>query len=158
MPATITSKNPNAVKDLAARYAKLEGLEVAQGWIEGDVDPADVAIAAFNIFGTPNAKYPIPPRDALTPAATETAQSAAKYTAAAARAVNRGQDPRGDLEAFAKVAEIALERSVEAFGSPSNADSTIAAKGFDDPLIGKGSDGGRILDGAGAKVRPRSED
>jgi hypothetical protein len=142
---TLRSKNPGAAKALMRNFASLTGAEVAMGWLE------DATIPAINYFGAPAANIPI--RDAVAPAVEAIAPAVLEIGIAAGQTANNGRDPLPLLDGLAIVAAEELKEQVRAFDDPPNAPSTVAKKGFDDPLIGVG--GGRILDGATAVARPR---
>ena len=147
----LTVKYPGANRDILAQFAQLEVEELAMGWFADGGDAA--TIATYNHFGSPAAN--IPPRDAVTPA-TQAASNAVQDAAVdAGRSAARGRDPRGDLDGAVITLQDELKRAVREFSNPPNARSTIRGKGFDDPLIGAGSDGGRILRWAGARRRRR---
>ena len=151
MKSTLTRKNPGATARINAQFLALARLEVAQGWTDQQ-DPDDVTIAAINYFGSEDGAHP-PPRDALAPAVETTKDAAIRAGIAAGRSANRGALDKSGLETLAKDAGENLKSEIRAFDSPGNARSTIAAKGFNNPLIGVG--GGRILDSAGAILRDR---
>lgn len=157
MSLTTTKKVKDPVSELMRRFEIVEGQTVAWGWLEDGPDPTAPTIAAFNTFGTPNAKYPIPPRDTLTPTVQAVASAVSEVTAAAGRAAAAGRSSTGLLEGLALVIEFEHRAQIQAFADPMNARATIAGKGFNDPLVGRG-DGGRILNGARAEVRPAAAD
>ena len=66
-----------------------------------------------------------------------------------------GGDVEEPLELLAGDLEFALKRSVEDFSDPENAPSTVDDKGFNDPLVGAGADGGRLVREAAAAVTKR---
>ncbi len=115
-------------------------------------DPEAVTIAAINMLGAPRAN--IPARDVLTPTINDSIQSVRVTNAAAVRAANRGDDPLPLLEVMADRLEARLKDNINN-AQPGNAPSTIATKGFDQPLIGAGSDRGRIYAQAAARVLKR---
>ena len=94
---TVTRKNPGALGKILARYAKIEGKEVAEGWTD-EQDPESVTIAAINYFGTDT----IPARDALGPGSQKTAESASDVTVKAARSANRDKDGARELTELEK--------------------------------------------------------
>jgi len=153
MKSTLTRKNPGAAARISAQFLALARLEVAQGWTDQQ-DPDDVTIAAINYFGSGDGAHP-PPRDTLSPAGEKTKDAATRAGVAAGRSANRGSLDRSALETLANDAGENLKSEIRAFDSPGNARSTVAAKGFDNPLIGVG--GGRILDSAGGVVRARED-
>ena len=151
MASTVKRKNPNALAATRRNLAELGQYRVQVGWSEAmGADPETVTIAAYNVLGTAT----IPARDVLTPVVVDSLASVRNTNAAAVCAANRGADPLPLLEAMAGRLEARLKQSIDD-ASPNNADSTIADKGFDDPLIGAGSDRGRIYDQAAARVLKR---
>jgi hypothetical protein len=112
-----------------------------------------VQIAAINTFGAPAAN--IPPRDALTPMIQAEKAAIRSALGHAAKAALHGRDPASYLEGLAALLEQRAKSAIEGFADPRNADSTIKGKGFDDPLIGKGPDGGRLLAQVAALVSKR---
>ena len=154
MPSKVTRRNPNALMATRRKALELGALRVRVGWaVNMGAKPETVSIAAINMRGAPAAN--IPPRDALTPVLAENAARIRAANLAAMRAANRGKDVEVSLELLAADLEFALKRSVEDFSDPPNADSTVAAKGFNDPLVGEGSDGGRLVAEAAAQVSKR---
>ena len=153
MSIVTKKKHADPVSELMRRFEIVAGQTVAWGWLDGGPDPTAPTIAAFNTFGTPNAKYPIPPRDTLTPTVQAVASAVSEITVAVGRAAGAGKSSAGLLEGLALVIETEHQQQIRAFSDPPNAPATIAAKRFNDPLIGKGA-GGRILAGARAEVRP----
>lgn len=132
-----------------ARFEALAGVEVAFGWID---DGEAATIAAYNYFGNPAGN--LPARDTMTPTVLRVESEVKEITKKAGETAIKGGDAAAEVAALAPVLERELQQSIRDFSDPPNAPSTIAQKGFNDPLIGKG-DGGRILRHAGAKVRPR---
>lgn len=157
MTSTVQRRNPNILTATRRNVSELGKYRVQVGWsVAMGADPETVAIVTFNTLGANLANGgTIPARDALTPAIAASLDTIRAANIAAARAANRGDDPLPELEAAAADLELALKRSIEDFSTPANADSTADAKGFNDPLIGEGADGGRIYDQAAAKVLTR---
>ena len=154
--STVTRRNPNALTATRRNIAELGKYRVQVGWSEAmGADPETVTIAAYNVLGADLANGGrIPARDVLTPVVTDSLQSVRVTNAAAVRAANRGDDPLPLLERMAERLETRLKQSIDD-AQPGNADSTIAQKKFDDPLIGAGSDRGRIYAQAAARVLER---
>jgi hypothetical protein len=141
---------------MATRRNALEfgRFRVKVGWsVELGASEETVTIAAINTLGAPAAG--IPARDALTPVLAANADAIREANLAAARAANRDEDVEYPLELLAGKLEADLKQSVENFSTPGNAPSTIATKGFDDPLVGPESDGGRLVAEAAAAVTKR---
>lgn len=133
---------------------ELASYRVKVGWsVELGADPETVRIAAINTLGAPAAN--IPARDALSPVLVAMRDRIRNANKAALQAANRAGDPYVPLERLAADLEAALKQSVEDFTNPPNAPSTIATKGFDDPLVGAGGDGGRLVAQAAAAVTKR---
>jgi len=152
MASKTTRKNPNALMATRRNVAQLKSYRVQVGWSKAlGADPETVAIAAFNTIGTDT----IHPRDALTPALTANLERIRRGNAEAVRAAQRGDDPMPELEELAADLELALKRSIEEFNNPPNAESTVDQKGFNDPLVGAGADGGRLVTEAAAGVLKR---
>lgn len=151
MASKTSRRNPNILTATRRNLAELGKYRVQVGWSEKmGADPETVTIAAYNILGTDT----IPARDVLTPVLAESVASVRTTNAAAMRAANRGADPLPLLEKMAERLEARLKQSIED-AEPANAESTADAKGFNDPLIGAGSDRGRIYDQAAARVLKR---
>lgn len=143
-------RNPNALKVLQQQAEELARRHIEVGWSVNMGAPGEaVTIAAYNTLGTET----IPARDALTPAVTGKLDAINEHNVRAVQAMNTGKSPDGELTLLALELQDALQQSVEDFSVPPNAPSTIAQKGgLDDPLIGLGADGGRILANARARV------
>ena len=151
--STTSRRNPNALAATRRNVAEIGQYRVQVGWsVAMGADEETVGVAAINMLGAPSAN--IPARDVLTPTIEESVQSVRVTNAAAVRAANRGADPLPLLESMAVRLETRLKDNIDK-AQPGNADSTIAGKGFDDPLIGAGSDRGRIYAQAAARVLKR---
>ena len=154
MGAGVTHTNPNPLTATRRIVAELGSLRVRVGWaVDMGADPETVQIAAINKLGAPAAN--IPARDAITPMIAQQKLVIRSALGHAAKAALRGRDPEPYLETLAATLELEAKRAIEAFSSPANAPSTIKGKGFDDPLIGKGADGGRLLAQVAARVSKR---
>jgi hypothetical protein len=152
MASTVKRRNPNILTYTRRNVLEIGKYRVQVGWSKAmGASPETVTIATYNVLGTAD----IPARDPLTPAIAANLDAIRQANVAAMRAVNRGDDPEPELEELAAHLESELKRSIEDFSSPPNADSTVASKGFNDPLIGEGADGGRIYDEAAAQVLKR---
>lgn len=152
MASSSTRRNPNWLTATRRNVAEFGQYRVQVGWsVNMGADPETVTITAYNILGTPT----IPARDVLTPTLTESVASVRNTNSAAVRAANRGHDPLPLLEAMAVRLEARLKDNIDA-AEPENAPSTVASKGgLNDPLIGVGSDKGRIYAQAAARVLRR---
>ena len=138
-------------KEIVRRLTIAAGKEVAVGWVEGKANAETATIALINTFGAPRAN--IPARDTITPATDALAPDAAKAFGEDGAAALKGS--AGDtLSSLADTAEARHKQEIADFNDPGNAPSTIAQKGFNDPLRGKGKD--RLYKGAGAVVRDRT--
>ncbi len=100
-----------------------------------------VAIATYNALGT----AAIPARPTLEPSLRGMVGLVRAENKAIVRVVNRGGDPTPLLDRLARRMEDALRAEVVDLSYPPNAASTIAAKGFDDPLVGASAGGGRLV-------------
>lgn len=151
--STVTRRNPNALTATRRNIAEVGQYRVQVGWsVNMGANAETVGIAAINVLGAPSAN--IPPRDVLSPVLFDSLASVRNTSAAAIRAANRGADPLPLLEAMAERLEARLKESIDN-ASPANAESTEKHKGFNDPLIGAGSDRGRIYAQAAARVLKR---
>lgn len=136
--------SPEALEALQQRVKELNGMHIDAGW-SGPLgaSPETVKIAAINTFGAPRAS--IPARDVLTPLAVRSRGWISKVNREVMRKLTMGEDYESDVEGIARRLEMEGKQAVRDFASPANAPSTIAGKGFDDPLVGKGADGGRLV-------------
>jgi hypothetical protein len=152
--ARVKHSNPNPLAATRRIVAELGRYRVRVGWAQDmGADPKTVQIAAINMLGAPAAN--IPARDALTPMIQAEKLAIRSALGHAAKAALRGRDPTVYLEGLAAHLEQRAKSAIEAFSDPPNAPSTIRQKGADDPLIGKGSDGGRLLAQVAARVSKR---
>ena len=152
--ARVKHSNPNPLAATRRIVAELGRIRVRVGWAQDmGADPKTVQIAAINMLGAPAAN--IPARDALTPMIRAEKLTIRSALGHAAKAALRGRDPTVYLEGLAAHLEQRAKSAIEAFSDPPNAVSTIKGKGFDDPLIGKGPNGGRLLAQVAARVSKR---
>ena len=106
-----------------------------------DASSETVKIAIYNALGTDI----IPARPTLEPTMNRTIDLIRAENKAIARTVNRGADPVPLMDRLASRLEDAVVAVIVELQDPPNAPSTVAQKGFDDPLIGAGPDGGRLV-------------
>jgi hypothetical protein len=153
--STTKRQNPNWYTASRRNVAEIGKYRVQVGWsVAMDADPETVTIATINVLGADLANGGrIPPRDVLTPVVVDSLASIRTTSSAALRAANRGADPFPLLEKMAERLEARLKQSIED-ATPNNADSTIASKGRDAPLLGA-TNQGRIYDQAAARVLKR---
>lgn len=145
--------NPNLLAATRKIAVELGKYRVRVGWsVDMGADPETVKIAAINTLGAPAAN--IPARDALTPMMASERNRINAYLGNAVKAQMRGKDPKPILETLAEYLTDAAKQAVADFSDPPNAESTIARKGFNNPLIGP-DDGGRLLREVRAMVAER---
>lgn len=144
----------NILDSLSDMLGRL-GAEVDVGWSEEWTDAETVEIAAVNTLGgLKNGRAAPPARNALTPAFQNNRKERTKMMGKLLVKVRK--DPsalRAEVEKLAEQEAEWLREAVRGLDNPPNAPSTVDRKGFNDPLIGSGGDGGRILAGVGAKGR-----
>ena len=117
-----------------------------------DASSETVKIAIYNALGTDI----IPARPTLEPTMNRTIDLIRAENKAIARTVNRGADPVPLMDRLASRLEDAVVAVIVELQDPPNAQSTIDQKGFDDPLIGAGSEGGRLVaEGSPAELKAR---
>jgi hypothetical protein len=114
-------------------------------------DPKTIQVAIINTFGAPRAN--IPARDTIGPIPAQKAAAIKRAAVDYVLAVHEGRDPQPILQRLANELGATLKGNIIAFSTPPNAPSTEAQKGFNNPLIGPGADGGRLLAQASARVR-----
>jgi hypothetical protein len=123
-----------ALAKIAAGVSKPGTLSV--GFLEGATAPNGDSIperAANNEFGTPNAKYPIPPRPFFR---TMIADKSPEWPAAVGNLLKANDyDATKALDIAGEAIEGQLRQSITDLTSPPLAEATIKAKGFDKPLI-----------------------
>lgn len=123
-----------ALAKIAAGVSKPGTLSV--GFLEGATAPNGDSIperAANNEFGTPNAKYPIPPRPFFR---NMIAAKSPEWPAAVGNLLKANDyDATKALDIAGEAIEGQLRQSIIDTNSPPLAEATIKAKGFDKPLI-----------------------
>jgi hypothetical protein len=123
-----------ALAKIAAGVSKPGTLSV--GFLEGATAPNGDSIperAANNEFGTPNAKYPIPPRPFFR---TMIAEKSPEWPKAVGDLLKANDyDATKALDIAGEAIEGQLRQSIIDTNSPPLAEATIKAKGFDKPLI-----------------------
>ena len=157
-------KNPNVWKATRRRVARLAEHEVKVGWSEqikakltqDKNGLTTVDIATINVLGAHLANGgEIKPRDPITPVVRGNANTIRGFNSKAVKAANRGEDPVPALEQLAEFLDKEVVKSVRDFNDPPNTQSTADGKGFNNPLVGAGSDGGRLVAEVGAAVVKR---
>ena len=152
--SSATRKNPRALAATRRRVVELGRTAVKVGWsVEIKASARTVEIATINVLGAPSAN--IPPRDPITPMLRGNANTIRGFKSKAVKAANKGEDPTPALDQLASFLDREVTQSVRDFSSPGNAPSTVAKKKFNDPLVGAGGDGGRLVAEVGAKVVKR---
>jgi hypothetical protein len=123
-----------ALAKIAAGISKPGTLSV--GFLSGATAPNGDSIperAANNEFGTPNAKYPIPPRPFFR---NMIAAKSPEWPAAVGNLLKANDyDATKALDIAGEAIEGQLRQSITDLTSPPLAEATIKAKGFDKPLI-----------------------
>lgn len=153
----VTRKNPNALAATRRAALELGSYRVRVGWaIDLGADPETVFIAAVNALGAELANGGrIPPRDVLTPFIRAQLPLIRRKQRTAVLLVAKGKDPQPALDDLAAELERLAKQAVRDFSTPGNAQSTIDRKGFDNPLVGAGPDGGRLVSELAAAVSKR---
>ena len=132
----------NFRKLIEARAKQVARNTIRTGWsTEMDASSETVKIAIYNALGTDT----IPARPTLEPTMNRTIDLIRAENKAIVRIVNRGADPVPLMDRLASRLEDAVVAVIVELQDPPNAQSTIDKKGFDDPLIGAGSEGGRLV-------------
>ena len=154
MPMVTKQRNPNALTATRRQALEIGKFRVRVGWAEDmGADPETVMIAAINMLGAPAAN--IPARDVLTPFIRNSFALIRRKQRSAVLAVNKGKDPEPILRELADELREGLKRALLEYNAEPNAPSTIAKKGFNDPLVGAGAGGGRLVEEANAQVTKR---
>ena len=142
MGSTTRRTGRNFRKLIEARAKQVARNTIRTGWsTEMDASSETVKIAIYNALGTDT----IPARPTLEPTMNRTADLIRAENKAIVRIVNRGADPVPLMDRLASRLEDAVVAVIVELQDPPNAQSTIDKKGFDDPLIGAGSEGGRLV-------------
>ena len=155
-PSTVASttsrRNPGKLRAIVRRAAEYGRTSVRVGWSEETgASPEPATIALYNMLGTDT----IPARPVLEPLFAAEKNTIRGLSTKAANRVSRGLDPAPVFDSLAATLETQGKATIRDLKDPRNADSTIAKKGFDDPLVGAGGDGGRLLAEFGARVVKR---
>ena len=129
-------KGGDALKRRLANIAKrLDGAsELRVGFLEGATYPDGTpvaTVAATNEFGRPDKGQP--PRPFFRTMIDENSPNWGRQIGKLLKA--NGGDSEAALDAMGSVIKGQLQRSINQFTSPPLAPSTVAAKGFDKPLI-----------------------
>lgn len=152
--STVTRTNPNKLASIRRIALEFGKYRVRAGWaVDMGAAPETVMIATINALGAPSAN--IPPRPVVEGFVRSNAALIRRKHRSAVVAANRGKDPRPKLDELAELLRAGGKQAVYALDSPSNAPSTIDQKGFDNPLVGAGADGGRLVAEFNAEVSER---
>ena len=151
--SSATRKNPGVLKRIRRRVSIMGRKEVKVGWFPPKASAETIEIATINTLGAPAAN--IPARDAITPVVRGNEQTIKGFNSKAVHLANRDKDPTPALESLAGFLDREVTQSVRGFSTPANAESTVATKGFNDPLVGAGADGGRLVAEVGAALVKR---
>lgn len=127
--------------------------EVKVGWFPPKASAKTIEIATINTLGAPAAN--IPARDAISPVVRGNKQTIVGFNSKAVHLANQDKDSTPALESLAGFLDTEVTQSVRNFSTPGNAESTIASKGKDDPLVGAGAGGGRLVAEVGAALVKR---
>jgi hypothetical protein len=143
--------NPKALSDIEKRQAELGHIVIRVGWsVDMGAAPDDVAIVAINAFGAPSKNIPARP---VLPGFIESSRSMIRQASiAVTREIRRGRSPMPVVYGLSLALADGLKEAVYAYDDEPNKPSTVAKKGFNDPLIGIGSTGGRIVASANSVV------
>jgi hypothetical protein len=154
MPMVTKRKNPNALQQIAKEQRELERIVVRVGWAtDMGASPEDVSIVAINAFGAPSKN--IPARPVLPGFMASQRGEIRSASKAAVRAAQRGKSAMPVMQELSRKLADGLKEAVYAYDEKPNAPSTAAQKGFNDPLVGAGSEGGRIVATANSVVIKR---
>jgi hypothetical protein len=137
-----TTDTDKGRQKILKQFDKHNGSVVDVGFFFGDVDKETgfpiAAIAAVNEYGSQDGRIPERPfmRNTLN-------NNKAKYRAllrklVAEVAVGTLTNAQA-LERFGAIVKSDIQREITALRTPANADSTVAQKGFDNPLINEGT-------------------
>lgn len=150
----VKRRNPNALVNTRRVALEFGKYRVRVGWaVDMGAALETVGIAAINTLGAPSNN--LPPRPVVEPfVRSQRALIRRKHRSAVVRA-NRGKDPEPKLEELADELREGGKQFIRDLSDPPNADSTIDQKGFDNPLVGVGSDGGRLVAEFNAEVKER---
>lgn len=142
MGSSTTRSNPGIREKIRQRALQAERNEIHVGWsTEMGASSETVQVAIWNALGTDT----IPARPTLETTLLESRRTIDDANQAIVRAVNRGEDPSGRMDFLAVLLESTHRQTVVNLSDPPNAASTIEKKGADDPLVGAGSNGGRLV-------------
>ena len=149
-------KNPGVLKAIRRNVAVMGRRQVKVGWFPPKASEETIDIAIINVLGARLANGGvIKPRDPITPVVRGNAQTIKGFTSKAVHLANQGKNPDPALESLASFLDREVENSVRNFSDPPNTKSTADGKGFNDPLVGAGSDGGRLVAEVGAALVKR---
>lgn len=126
------------MKKLREIAESMGGGSVSVGFMEGSTYPDGTPVAAvafWNEYGVPENNQP--PRPFFRGMIAEESPHWGESMAALAKSTN--YDGPKVLDIMGQTIAGALEESIDDFMAPGNAESTIARKGFDKPLIDTGN-------------------
>jgi len=150
----VTRKNPNKLASIRRVAQEFGKFRVRVGWAQDMGASAEtVEIALYNTLGAPAAN--IPPRPVVEPYTRSARALIRRKNASAVLRVNKGKSPVPKLQELANELREGGKQFILDLSTPANADSTIAQKGFDNPLVGAGADGGRLVAEFNAEVSER---
>jgi hypothetical protein len=140
--SSVTRKGTRPLTLIERRANEVARNTIRTGWsTEMGASEETVKIAIYNALGTDT----IPARPTLEPSLRGMLPTIRAENVAIARIVARGKDPVPLLDRLASRMRDHLRSEVLDLSDPPNAESTIDQKGFDDPLVGAGADGGRLV-------------
>jgi hypothetical protein len=127
-------RNAGKLLAIMQKLDQLDGKKIAVGLLpQSGSDNIDHGF--YNEFGT---TY-IPARPFIDAPVSDDLENTKELTRTGIEAIHNGSGIDGLLDPIKTAATKAIQKKIEEKSSPSNAPSTIAHKGFDDPLIETGS-------------------
>jgi hypothetical protein len=152
MSATITRKNPNALREVIERIGRAAQKEIAVGFPKGKAQAypdgtSVIDVAAWNVYGTKS----IPERNFMALARRGIVKNCDPLLKELAK-LEEGRGAEALRNAIGEVGKSAIQDAITDLNDPPNAPSTIKAKGSSNPLI----DIGHMLNSVTYDVRDRS--
>ena len=152
MSATITRKNPNALREVIERIGRAAQKEIAVGFPKGKAQAypdgtSVIDVAAWNVFGTKS----IPERNFMALARRGIVKNCEPLLKELGK-LKEGRGAEALRNAIGEVGKSAIQDAITDLNDPPNAPSTIKAKGSSNPLI----DTGHMLNSVTYDVRDRS--
>ena len=148
----VTRRNPNALAATRRVALEFKRFRVRVGWsVDMGAAPETVEIATYNTLGTAT----IPERPVVEPFVRTQFALIGRKQRSAVLLANRGKDPTTKLDELAEELAANGKQFIRDLSDPGNADSTIAQKGFDNPLVGAGANEGRLVSEFNAQVSER---